>query len=402
MGEQLHSWGCLWLALIGLTPSGVAAETWRVGPDERLQSVAEAAARARDGDTVEIVAATYAGDVAVWPQKRLTLRGVGGRPRLVAAGQAAEGKGIWVMRGDEVVVDNIAFEGARGPNRNGSGIRHEEGALTVRNCVFRDNEMGILTANKASLSLVVEDSEFSHGVLVTPRISHLLYAGRIGRLEVRGSYFHHGRIGHLLKSRARVSVIEYSRLTDELEGQASYELDFPDGGQVFLVGNLVRQSVGTENRRMIAFGAEGLQHYDNVLALASNTLVDDVREGGEFVTVWSPERVQVVAVNNLLVGGCAGSLCPDSVFRRNLPEMEGETAEVEGEGNVQVVGMETRAELEARGFRPVAGEAWAVKLAAPVMFHGRTLVPTREHTSTVGTRPLPVTEQITVPGAFQP
>ncbi len=402
MGEQLHSWGCLWLALIGLTPSGVAAETWRVGPDERLQSVAEAAARARDGDTVEIVAATYAGDVAVWPQKRLTLRGVGGRPRLVAAGQAAEGKGIWVMRGDEVVVDNIAFEGARGPHRNGSGIRHEEGALTVRNCVFRDNEMGILTANKASLSLVVEDSEFSHGVLVTPRISHLLYAGRIGRLEVRGSYFHHGRIGHLLKSRARVSVIEYSRLTDELEGQASYELDFPDGGQVFLVGNLVRQSVGTENRRMIAFGAEGLQHYDNVLALASNTLVDDVREGGEFVTVWSPERVQVVAVNNLLVGGCAGSLCPDSVFRRNLPEMEGETAEVEGEGNVQVVGMETRAELEARGFRPVAGEAWAVKLAAPVMFHGRTLVPTREHTSPVGTRPLPVTEQITVPGAFQP
>ena len=402
MGEQLHFWGCLWLALIGLTPSGVAAEIWRVGPDERLQSVAEAAARARDGDTVEIVAATYAGDVAVWPQKRLTLRGVGGRPRLVAAGQAAEGKGIWVMRGDEVVVDNIAFEGARGPNRNGSGIRHEEGALTVRNCVFRDNEMGILTANKASLSLVVEDSEFSHGVLVTPRISHLLYAGRIGRLEVRGSYFHHGRIGHLLKSRARVSVIEYSRLTDELEGQASYELDFPDGGQVFLVGNLVRQSVGTENRRMIAFGAEGLQHDDNVLALASNTLVDDVREGGEFVTVWSPERVQVVAVNNLLVGGCAGSLCPDSVFRRNLPEMEAETAEVEGEGNVQVVGMETRAALEARGFRPVAGEAWAVKLAAPVMFHGRTLVPTREHTSPVGTRPLPVTEQITVPGAFQP
>ena len=402
MVEQWRFPGCLGLVLIGLLPLGVAAETWRVGPDEALRSVAEAAALARDGDSVEIVAATYVDDVAVWPQKRLTIRGVGGRPRLVAAGRVAEGKGIWVMRGDEVVVENIAFEGARGPNRNGSGIRHEEGALTVRNCVFRDNEMGILSANKLSLSLVVEDSEFSHGVLVTPRISHLLYAGRMSRLEVRGSYFHHGRIGHLLKSRARVSVIEYSRLTDELEGQASYELDFPDGGQVFLVGNLVRQSVGTENRRMIAFGAEGLQHYDNVLALASNTLVDDVREGGEFVTVWSPERVQVVAVNNLLVGGCAGSLCPDSVFRRNLPEMEGETAEVEGEGNVQVVGMETRAELEARGFRPVAGEAWAVKLAAPVMFHGRTLVPTREHTSTVGTRPLPVTEQITVPGAFQP
>jgi hypothetical protein len=164
---------------------GVAAETWRVGPDEGLRSVAEAAALARDGDSVEIVAATYVDDVAVWPQKRLTIRGVGGRPRLVAAGRVAEGKGIWVMRGDEVVVENIAFEGARGPNRNGSGIRHEEGALTVRNCVFRDNEMGILSANKLSLSLVVEDSEFSHGVLVTPRINHLLYAGRMSRLEVQ-------------------------------------------------------------------------------------------------------------------------------------------------------------------------------------------------------------------------
>lgn len=352
MGKWRVFWPSLGLFWIGVVSGAGAAETWRVGPAEELRTPAEAAAVARDGDTVEVLAATYVGDVAVWPQKRLTIRGVGGRPRLLAAGQAAEGKGIWVMRGDEVVVDNIAFEGARGPNLNGSGIRHEEGALTVRNCLFRDNEMGILTANKASLSLVVENSEFSHGVLVTPRISHLLYAGRIGRLELRGSYFHHGRIGHLLKSRARVNLIEHNRFTDEVGGQASYELDFPDGGLVFLIGNLVRQSVGTENRRMIAFGAEGPQHDDNVLALAGNTLVDDLPEGGEFVSVWSPERVRMMAVHNVLVGGCVGSLCPDAVFRRSLPEVGGETAAVEGEGNVQIVGAEARAVLEARGFRP--------------------------------------------------
>ena len=403
MVEQWRFPGCLGLVLIGLLPLGVAAETWRVGPDEALRSVAEAAALARDGDSVEIVAATYVDDVAVWPQQRLTIRGVGGRPRLVAAGRVAEGKGIWVMRGDEVVVENIAFEGARGPNRNGSGIRHEEGALTVRNCVFRDNEMGILSANKLSLSLVVEDSEFSHGVLVTPRISHLLYAGRMSRLEVRGSYFHHGRVGHLLKSRARVNLIEYNRLTDEAEGQASYEMDFPDGGQVFLIGNLVRQSVGTENRRMISFGAEGLQHDDNVLVLASNTLVDDVPDGGEFVAVWSPERVKVVAVNNLLVGGCVGSVCPDAVFRRSLPDNTGETAAVEGEGNLQVVGVNTRAELEKRGFRPVAGKPLRVRPAGPEWFRGWALVPSREYTPPVGTRTLPGTGgRITVPGAFQP
>jgi hypothetical protein len=153
-----------------------------------------------------------------------------------------------------------------------------------------------------------------------------------------------------------VNLIEYNRLTDEAERQASCRWTFPMADKVFLIGNLVRQSVGTENRRMISFGAEGLQHDDNVVVLASNTLVDDVPDGGEFVAVWSPERVKVVAVNNLLVGGCVGSVCPDAVFRRSLPDNTGETAAVEGEGNLQVVGVNTRAELEKRGFRPVAGK----------------------------------------------
>src|SRR5574337_1778011 len=127
------------MALAGL-PAAQAA-TLHVGPGG-LATIAEAARLAGDGDVVEIAAGTYRRDVAVWLQRRLTLRGVGGQPELVADGEDAEGKAIWVIRNGDFTVENIAFRGARVPAGNGAGIRFEKGLLTVRNCRFEDNEMG--------------------------------------------------------------------------------------------------------------------------------------------------------------------------------------------------------------------------------------------------------------------
>ncbi|PCJ82891.1 MAG: hypothetical protein COA57_12715, partial [Flavobacteriales bacterium] len=55
-----------------------------------------------DGDTIEIDAETYTGQpaLAVWQQNDLLIRGVGGRPHLVANGEYIWGKGIWVVAGD--------------------------------------------------------------------------------------------------------------------------------------------------------------------------------------------------------------------------------------------------------------------------------------------------------------
>lgn len=385
-----------------------SAATLRVGPREAIRSIAAAAARAQDGDTVEIVAGTYVGDVAVWRQKHLTIRGVGGRAWLVAAGRSAEEKGIWVIRGEDVLVENIAFRGARVRHLNGAGIRHEEGRLTVRNCLFDDNEMGILTANRESLTLIVENSEFSHGVIVTPRVSHLLYAGRIGRLEVRGSYFHHGRVGHLLKSRARFNLIEYNRLTDEAGGRASYEMDFPDGGVAILIGNLVRQSAETENNRIIAFGAEGLKYPENVLIMTSNTLVDDLPAGGEFVRVWSPRQVSVKTYNNLLVGSCGGLACVEEAVKRGSVRLQAgrlpwvDDMFPEDAGNVHVSDPEWLARLKMNGFRPAFGTKWPVAPVAPGSAYGMSLVPGREYAHRSGLRVVGRGERPVVIGAFRP
>ncbi|MDD3354807.1 right-handed parallel beta-helix repeat-containing protein [Zoogloea sp.] len=390
----------------GIVPL-VEAATLRVGPAERIRSVAQAARLARDGDTVEITAGTYVGDVAVWSQKRLTIRGVGGRPRLLAGGRSAEGKGIWVIRGDEVTVDNITFEGARVPARNGAGIRHEAGFLWIRNCRFRDNETGILTGNELSLSLRVEDSEFSHGVDASPRISHLLYAGRIGRLEVRGSTFHHAVVGHLIKSRAQLSIVEYNSLFDGEGGRGSYELEFPEGGVAVVLGNLIGQSPGTENPRMLAYGAEGLIYPDNRLYVASNTFVDNLPSGGEFIALWSPEKVKLQVVNNLFVGGCAQRACPEGLVshgRRGVfqEERSGGRGDREEEGNVLVPEGAARVVLADQHYRPSMAHRWPAKPLPEPAEGEPDLVPRRQYRAPVGSRSLGRRSELRAAGAFQP
>lgn len=140
--------------------SGVPPRVLRVGPRRKITSSAAAAQIARDGDVIEIDAGDYPDDVATWPQSGLVIRAVGGRARLLSTRATAEGKGIFVVKGDQVVVENIEFSGARVPHRNGSGIRHEGGKLTVRNCLFERNEMGLLTWNEPAAELIVESSEF--------------------------------------------------------------------------------------------------------------------------------------------------------------------------------------------------------------------------------------------------
>lgn len=290
-------------AVLAPEPVPAGATVWRVGPDEQITRIADAARRARDGDVVEIQAGDYRGDVAVWRQKRLTIRGVGGAVRLFADGRNAEGKAIWVLHDGDFDISNIDFIGARVGDGNGAGIRFQRGNLRLRHCLFWDNQMGLVTADGAhapKATIQIESSEFAYSQ-VPGRWGHNLYVGSIASLRVTGSYFHHAGIGHLLKSRARVNDIRYNRFTDEDGGQASYELNFPNGGEVQLVGNLVQQQQGTENGKLISFGEEGYAWPYNRLQMANNTFVNDHPHGGSFVYV-APGASMVVSANNLRVG----------------------------------------------------------------------------------------------------
>ena len=272
-----------------------------VGPDESVTRIADAARLARDGDTVLIKPGTYRGDVAVWPQKSLEIRGLGTRPVLQADGRDAEGKGIWVFVNGHFKVDNIAFRGARVADGNGAGIRMEQGSLEVRNCSFEDNQNGILTANFDDTELRVINSTFDKAPHDELGLHHLLYVGRIKHFVLEGSHLQRGYRGHLVKSRARLNEVRYNLLSDGPEGAASYELEFPEGGVAHVRGNLIAQSRDTQNPILISFGAEGYKWPRNELVLEHNTLVNPLSAGGAFLRV-ATGATRVLARHNRLVG----------------------------------------------------------------------------------------------------
>jgi hypothetical protein len=248
------------------------------------QGLAAALAKAAEGDTIEVSPGTYRGEVGVITQKRLTLLGVGARPVFLADGRSAEGKAIVVVRDGDIRIENIEFRGARVADRNGAGIRLERGRLLVLRCAFVDNENGILTANDGDAELSIGDSDFSAAPAATP-LPHLLYVGHIARLTVTGSRFSGGRDGHLLKSRARVSDIRNSRFVDGPGGQAAYELEFPNGGRVTVVGNVIGQSAGTSNPTVVSFGTEGYDDRPLALVFTDNTVINEARRPATFLRV---------------------------------------------------------------------------------------------------------------------
>lgn len=287
------------LALLASLPTAQAA-TLKVGPSQTFAKPCQAFAVAAPGDTIEIDAAgSYAGDVCALYASSLTIRGVNGRPVLDAAGQAAEGKAIWVVKGNDTVIENIEFKNAVVPDRNGAGIRQEGTHLTVRGSYFHHNETGILTGTNASSDILIERSVFAFNGAGDGQ-SHNVYIGTVRKLTFRYNHSHDARVGHLLKSRAYENRIEYNRLSNEAGGTTSYEVDLPNGGFNVLMGNIIHQAPEATNGTLVSVGAEGLSHPQQEFYLVNNTLVND-RSAGIFVTLYgTPTRA--LAANNIFAG----------------------------------------------------------------------------------------------------
>jgi len=273
-----------------------AANIIRVGPGRAYQTVASAADAAQDGDVVEIDAGLYSQDVTAWYQDNLTLRGVGGYAHLRADGADSQGKAIWVIAGNDTVVENIEFSEISVPDENGAGIRHDGWNLVVCNGYFHDSEEGILGG---AGDVLVEYSEFDNNGF-GDGFSHNMYILDAERFTLRHSYTHHARIGHNVKSRARENYILYNRIMDEATGTSSYAVDIPNGGLTYLIGNLMQQGPNTDNSAIVNYGTEGLSGgRTHNLYLANNTLVDDY--GGTFVQAAGGTSLARL-INNLFVG----------------------------------------------------------------------------------------------------
>ena len=233
---------------------------------------------------------------------------------------------------------------------------------------------------------MIEDSQFSRAPRDRGSLKHLLYVGRIGRLTLTGSRLHQGFEGHLVKSRARENRITYNLLYDGQGGRAAYELEFPDGGIAYVVGNVIGQSAETTNPVVISYGTEGPAWERNALYLVNNTLTSDRTFGAWFLRVSTdrlPADTEIVAANNLTVGLGVFALGAPGRFEGNYPAL----ASALGDPATLDFRLGAHSWLRGMGVTP------------PVM-NGRSLAPIAEFQLPIGTVSLPQQTSWT-PGAFQ-
>jgi hypothetical protein len=287
-----------------LLQSFAVAATLSVGPGQAFDKPSQAIAHAVPGDVIQISCdGDYFNDVAKIDKSDLTIEGVGRRRAVLKTdGRVFGRKGIWVFAqgAANLTIKNLQFEGARvsdADGANGAGLRAQGKNLTVENCRFTNNQDGILGGMGIT---TIEHSEFDHNGLTGQ--THNLYIGdQAGKLIFRFNYSHDSKIGHLLKSRAAVNLIEYNRLSDD-DGTGSYELDLPNGGACNIIGNLIQQSAQSQNGTILCYGEEGIISPASELNIVNNTFVND-RSAGTFINAPKlPAGFMIAMRNNIFAG----------------------------------------------------------------------------------------------------
>jgi hypothetical protein len=277
-------------------PAAAGRRILQVGPQHPLHKPSDAARVARDNDIIEVEAGRYVGDIAEWKQSGLLLRGVNGRPTLDGQGRSAEG--IWMFRGNDIVVENIEFTGAKAATRNGSGIRFTGRNLQVRDSLFHHNEDGILTWNDPESDVLIERSVFAHNGFGDGQ-SHNIYIGRVRRFTLRFSHSHDSKAGHVVKSRARLNYIAYNRITDEDNSDSSYLIDLPEGGEAWVIGNILEKGADSQNPNAISYAAERKDIVQGGLWVINNSFYNRYANA---TFVANRSKLPVVIANNVLGG----------------------------------------------------------------------------------------------------
>jgi hypothetical protein len=306
------------VALLSCGPSIPAAQNHRVciSPNNRcFPTLALALKNVNDNETITLRPGRYERDGGVLRANGVTIKSTSETERAVLDAKqfAAEGKGILVVKGNNTIIDGLEFRGAAVPSKNGAGVRFEGGDLTVQRCRFEDNEMGILGGDQGKAHIQIFDSEFARSYRTDdPRIpasgypAHNIYIGQVDKLTVRGVWSHSTEGGHPLKSRARINDIEANYFTTR-QGSGSYEAEFPSGGQVRFVGNIVEQGINSANHTMFAYGLEHARIPNpppHTLTVAQNTFINHLLLGGtmlKIATIASSPDTERVA-NNVWVG----------------------------------------------------------------------------------------------------
>lgn len=327
-----------------------------VGGSSGQYATISAAVAAADSDTnladyyvISIAPGTYTNDS---PQvtRPMTIQAAvpGSAVILNASAPLANEKGI-ILTDAGLTVEGLTLENANIANSlggNAAGIRPEKGnqnyTLTVRNTTFIHNQTGILTDVNFPLDVVLVDNVFiNNGNLNPPSggTTHGIYIGANNQsLVAMGNEFCGTNVGHDIKSRASINMIENNTLYDGaadpnqstcMLGSSSYALDLPNGGVAVVVGNTMIRGTASETNVLFAYGEEGLTYTTNSIAFLDNIMdntggtaigisdapnppIPVVGSGNQFASSISPQVNPASA--DQLTANSTGSVSPDGTI----------------------------------------------------------------------------------------
>ena len=168
-------------------------------------------------------------------------------------------KGIIIVNAD-LVLEDVDVSGARSSARNGAGVRVQGGRVTLHDMELHDNENGLLGPGRGGVVTLEVERCAVHDNGDGSGYSHGLYVGFAASFVCRDSRFWSTRVGHHVKSRAAVTAILRCELGTGFDGNESYNVDAPQGGEVALRDCLLRQGRQTSNPTMVHYGGEPAPH----------------------------------------------------------------------------------------------------------------------------------------------
>lgn len=209
-----------------------------------------------------------------------------------------EGKAAFVLRGRAATIDGLVFQNMQVPDRNGAGIRLEQGNLTVRETLFRNSESGILGSNDQRGAIRIERSTFAGLGRCDDDYdcAHSIYINGAGPVSVTNTRFERGRGGHYMKVRSPQVEVTDSSFDDSAGTATNYMIDLPWGSSGTISGNSFVQGRNKENySAFIALAGEGDENGPSRLTVVNNqaSLVPGLQRRTVFLADWSGSPVRL-------------------------------------------------------------------------------------------------------------
>ncbi len=273
--------------------------TITVGSGEQYSTISAAVAAANSGDTINVDAGTYTNDFPSISQS-LTLQAVGGTVYMNATQDPPNEKAIIDEGGSgvNVTINGFDLSGAQVPDGNGAGIRYEGGSLTLNNDNIHNNQDGLLSNVDPNGTITINSSTFTNNG-AGDGYTHNIYVGDINSLTVQNSTIDDANVGHDIKSRAQNTTITNNTIEDGPNGNSSYEIDVPNGGNANIQGNDIEKGPNAQNPSAISFGEEGNVYANSSLTVQNNTMLNDDTSHSTYAVVNDTGSTATVSGNSL-------------------------------------------------------------------------------------------------------